>query len=73
MWPLFPLTAPWPVLVYLAADRLPLREREFIWKRFRDENIVECYGEYVGHIAFFSRVPGGQAAAPMDFVYGTYP
>ena len=53
VWPRFPLTAPWPVLVYLAADRLPLREREFIWKRFRDENIVEFYGEYVGPIAFF--------------------
>jgi hypothetical protein len=72
-WPRFPLTAPWPVLVYLAADRLPLREREFIWKRFRDENIVERYGEYVGAIAFFPVFLEARRLRPMDFVYGTYP
>ena len=73
VWPLFPLTAPWPVLVYLAADRLPLREREFIWKRFRDENIVERYGEYVGPIAFFPVFLEARRLRPIDFVYGTYP
>ena len=73
VWPLFPLTAPWPVLVYLAADRLPLREREFIWKRFRDENIVEFYGEYVGPIAFFPVFLEARRLRPIEFVYGTYP
>ena len=73
VWPRFPLTAPWPVLVYLAADRLPLREREFIWKRFRDENIVEFYGEYVGPIAFFPVFLEARRLRPIEFVYGTYP
>ena len=73
VWPLFPLTAPWPVLVYLAADRLPLREREFIWKRFRDESIVERYGEYVGPIAFFPVFLEARRLRPIDFVSGTYP
>ncbi len=73
VWPRFPLTAPWPVLVYLAADRLPLREREFIWKRFRDENVVEFYGEYVGPIAFFPVFLEARRLRPIEFVYGTYP
>lgn len=50
-WPKFPLTAPWPVLTFLAADPQPLREREDIWERYRDKGEFHGYGEYVGPIA----------------------
>lgn len=72
IWPRFPLTAPWPVMVDLANDRLPLREREFIWKRFRDDNKVNNYGDYSGPIAqsVFLQV---RRLCPFDFGYGTFP
>ncbi|MFZ9882459.1 MAG: hypothetical protein ACO3QC_13785, partial [Phycisphaerales bacterium] len=50
-WPKFPLDAPWPVLLMLAADDQPLREREDIWAKFRDTGEFRTYGEYIGGIA----------------------
>ena len=35
----------------LAADDQPLREREEIWSKYRDEGEFKTYGEYIGGIA----------------------
>ncbi|MAB71620.1 MAG: hypothetical protein CMJ54_03855, partial [Planctomycetaceae bacterium] len=51
VWPRFPIGAPWPVLMMLAADDQPLREREEIWIKYRDDGEFRTYGEYIGGIA----------------------
>ncbi len=70
-WPKFPLNAPWPVLVMLAADDQPLREREEIWARFRDEGEFRTYGEYIGGIAQQFDMQSARRVAPIAFSYGS--
>lgn len=72
-WPRFPLNAPWPVLDYLVSDGTTLREREFIWERFRDHNIAVGYGAYIGGIAQYPPFVKARRLQPFDFAYDTYP
>jgi hypothetical protein len=72
-WPRFPLNAPWPVLDYLVSDGTTLREREFIWARFRDHNIATGYGAYIGQIAQYPPFVKARRLSPFDFAYDTYP
>ncbi|MEY4672539.1 MAG: hypothetical protein RL148_323 [Planctomycetota bacterium] len=70
-WPRFPLTAPWPVLMMLAADDQPLREREDIWVRFRDHGEMRTYGEYIGGIAQQFDMQSARRSSPLAFSYGS--
>ena len=70
-WPRFPLNAPWPVLMMLAADDQPLREREEIWARFRDSGEFRTYGEYIGGIAQQFDMQSARRVAPLAFNYGS--
>lgn len=70
-WPRFPLNAPWPVLLMLAADDQPLREREDIWVRFRDQGEFRTYGEYIGGIAQQFDMQSARRVAPIAFNYGS--
>jgi hypothetical protein len=70
-WPRFPLNAPWPVLLMLAADDQPLREREDIWARFRDAGEFRTYGEYIGGIAQQFDMQSARRVAPLAFSYGS--
>lgn len=49
--PTFPIDSPWPMLMFLAAEGQPLREREEILERFKKTGQFICYGEYTGPIA----------------------
>lgn len=70
-WPRFPLNAPWPVLMMLAADDQPLREREEIWLKFRDTGELRTYGEYIGGIAQQFDMQSARRVAPIAFSYGS--
>ncbi len=70
-WPLFPLNAPWPVLLMLAADDQPLREREEIWAKFRDSGEMRTYGEYIGGIAQQFDMQSARRVSPFAFSYGS--
>jgi len=70
-WPRFPLNAPWPVLMMLAADDQPLREREDIWLKFRDKGEFRTYGEYIGGIAQQFDMQSARRVAPLAFNYGS--
>ena len=70
-WPRFPLTAPWPLLTMLAADRQPLREREERWVAFRDKGEFHTYGEYIGGIAQQQAMQSARRLAPYPFTYAT--
>ena len=70
-WPRFPLNAPWPVLLMLAADDQPLREREDIWLRFRDGGEFRTYGEYIGGIAQQFDMQSARRVSPFAFSYGS--
>jgi hypothetical protein len=70
-WPRFPLTAPWPVLMMLVADDQPLREREDIWARFRDDGEMRTYGEYIGGIAQQFDMQSARRSSPFAFAYGS--
>ena len=70
-WPRFPLDAPWPVLMMLAADDQPLREREDIWTKFRDAGEFRTYGEYIGDIAQQFDMQSARRVAPIAFSYGS--
>jgi hypothetical protein len=70
-WPRFPLDAPWPVLMMLAADDQPLREREDIWLKFRDNGEFRTYGEYIGDIAQQFDMQSARRVAPIAFSYGS--
>ena len=70
-WPLFPLNAPWPVLMMLAADDQPLREREDIWVRYRDRGEMRTYGEYIGGIAQQFDMQSARRVSPFAFSYGS--
>ena len=70
-WPRFPLTAPWPLLTMLAADRQPLREREERWIAFRDKGEFHTYGEYIGGIAQQQAMQSARRLTPYPFTYAT--
>lgn len=70
-WPRYPLTAPWPVLTMLAADRQPLREREERWIAFRDRGEIHKYGEYIGAIAQQFTMQSARRLKPYPFSYTT--
>ncbi len=70
-WPRFPLNAPWPVLMMLAADDQPLREREGIWAKFRDAGEAKTYGEYIGDIAQQFDMQSARRVSPFPFSYGS--
>ena len=70
-WPRFPLNAPWPVLMMLAADDQPLREREEIWEKFRDDGEFRTYGEYTGGIAQQAVIQAARRVSPLAFSYGS--
>ncbi len=70
-WPRFPLNAPWPVLMMLAADDQPLREREAIWAKFRDDGEFRDYGEYTGDIAQQNTIQAARRVSPLAFTYGS--
>ena len=70
-WPRFPLTAPWPLLTMLAADRQPLREREERWIAFRDHGEFYEYGEYIGGIAQQHAMQSARRLKPYPFTYAT--
>lgn len=70
-WPRFPLTAPWPLLLMLAADDQPLREREAIWQAFRDHGELKTYGEYIGGIAQQFDMQSARRSSPFAFAYGS--
>ena len=70
-WPRFPLTAPWPLLTMLAADRQPLREREERWIAYRDRGEFHQYGEYIGAIAQQFSMQSARRLKPYAFSYGT--
>ena len=71
MWPRFPLNAPWPVLLMLAADDQPLREREAIWEQYRDEGEFRTYGEYIGGIAQQFDMQSARRVSPFAYSYGS--
>ena len=70
-WPRFPLNAPWPVLLMLAADDQPLREREEIWTKFRDTGEMRTYGEYIGDIAQQFDMQSARRLSPFPYSYGS--
>ena len=70
-WPRFPLNAPWPVLLMLAADDQPLREREEIWAKFRDTGEMRTYGEYIGDIAQQFDMQSARRSSPFPYSYGS--
>ena len=69
--PQFPLTAPWPVLLMLASDDQPLREREEIWVKYRDLGEFRTYGEYIGAIAQQFDMQSARRVSPFAFSYGS--
>ena len=71
VWPRFPIDAPWPVLMMLAADDQPLREREDIWIKYRDDGEFRTYGEYIGGIAQQFDMQSARRVAPLPFSYGS--
>lgn len=71
VWPRFPLNAPWPVLLMLAADDQPLREREAIWAKYRDEGEFRTYGEYIGGIAQQFDMQSARRVSPFPYSYGS--
>ncbi|MCP4760068.1 MAG: hypothetical protein GY876_11515 [Planctomycetes bacterium] len=71
VWPRFPIEAPWPVLMMLTADDQPLREREEIWSKYRDEGEFRTYGEYIGGIAQQFDMQSARRVAPFPFSYGS--
>ncbi|MBM4098500.1 MAG: hypothetical protein FJ260_00870 [Planctomycetes bacterium] len=70
-WPRFPLNAPWPVLMMLAADDQPLREREEIWRRYAETGEARTYGEYIGDIAQQFDMQSARRLSPFAFSYGS--
>lgn len=70
-WPRFPLDAPWPLLLTLADDDQPLREREEIWLKFRDDGSARTYGEYIGDIAQQFDMQSARRVSPFPFSYGS--
>ena len=67
----FPLTAPWPLLMMLVADDQPLREREEIWLKLRDQGEFRTYGEYIDGIAQQFDMQSARRLAPFAYDYGS--
>ncbi|MBK8100979.1 MAG: hypothetical protein IPK26_28180 [Planctomycetes bacterium] len=67
----FPLQAPWPVLLMLAADDQPLREREAIWTAVQGGAPLRTYGEYIGGIAQQFDMQSARRVSPFPFAYGS--
>lgn len=67
--PRFPLTAPWPMLTYLAEDNQPLREREDMLARLKTKGEFHTYGEYIGPIAQQTEYQRARRLAPFEFGY----
>ena len=67
----FPLTAPWPLLLMLVADDQPLREREEIWLKLRDQGELRTYGEYIDGIAQQFDMQSARRLAPFAYDYGS--
>ncbi len=67
----FPLNAPWPVLMMLAADDQPLREREEIWLTFTNDAEMRTYGEYTGGIAQQGIMQAARRLSPFAFSNGS--
>ena len=67
----FPLTAPWPLLLMLVADDQPLREREDIWLKLRDQGEFRTYGEYIDGIAQQFDMQSARRLAPFAYDYGS--
>ena len=55
----------------LAADDQPLREREDIWIKFRDDGEFRTYGEYIGGIAQQFDMQSARRVSPLAFNYGS--
>ena len=70
-WPLFPITAPWPVMTLLVDDDQPLRERQERWIAFRDKGEFKKYGEYIGAIAQQFDMQSARRLTPHPFTYHT--
>ncbi len=70
-WPKAPLNAPWPVLLMLAADDQPLREREDIWTESLASGEMRTYGEYIGDIAQQFDMQSARRVQPFPFSYGS--
>lgn len=70
-WPRFPLTAAWPILTMLVANRQPLREREERWVAFRDQGEFRTYGEYIGGVAQQHAMQSARRLKPHPFTYAT--
>ena len=70
-WPMFPITAPWPVMTLLVDDDQPLREREERWVAFRDKGEFKKYGEYIGGIAQQFDMQSARRLKPYPFTYHT--
>ncbi|MFM2296381.1 MAG: hypothetical protein RL117_88 [Verrucomicrobiota bacterium] len=72
-WPRFNLESPWPVLEYLAMGDMPLRDREFVWKRFVETGSVRKYGHHLGaKLGLNTPVVRARRIQPFDFAYGSY-
>lgn len=69
--PRFPLTAPWPMLTFIAALDEPLREREDLLQRLRKNGEFHTYGEYIGDIAQQGEMQRARRLAPYAFGYQT--
>jgi hypothetical protein len=70
--PSFPINAPWPMLMFLAAEGQPLREREEILERFKKTGQFICYGEYTGPIAQQGDYLTARRLAPFAFGDNSY-
>ena len=72
-WPQFNLESPWPVLEYLAMGDMPLRDREFVWKRFVETGSVRKYGHHLGaKVGLNTPLVRSRRMQPFDFAYGSY-
>jgi hypothetical protein len=72
-WPRFNLESPWPVLEYLAMGDMPLRDREFVWNRFRETGSVRKMGHHLGaKLGLNTPVVRARRMQPFDFAYGSY-
>jgi len=68
-----PLTAPWPVLTFLARDMRSLREQDEIWQRYSAKGELRTYAEYAGEIAQQPDFLAARRLCPFPFAYNTVP
>ena len=69
-WPMFPLEAPWPLLMPLSQP-IPLREQEYVWEKFQGKfgpkDRLHTYGPYVHGGRFEEKL------VPSSWNYHSYP